>query len=291
MIKTEYKYIGQELKLTSKTNDNNTIIINTDDIIKFSPEVGSLNSTVYEVVINNSHKKAFYAPESLVNKIVENSIKKEYDINEVYEIEVPKVLTDPILKSVVSYQKEMFEILKNSNLSANGLEVITAIGDMISAMRKLTNEGDELVNINELTETQTLAFNKFKQPVTLNLEKKNVTIDESPYKYLKTIEDLALDTFCKAIEWAEKEEDIYMSRSNLNDVLDIIMVAKYINKGELVQAHGKISRLDTYVREGFDDSFWEDFMVGRNRNSLMQEEKKYADLVTKTHKPNIIKIK
>lgn len=290
MIKTEYKYNGEDLKLKSK-NDKELDIVE-GSLLTFYPEFNTQNQNdIYEILVSRKNKTfSFYGPTSLVTQLIENSTKYTNEIKEIFEIEV-KPLLHPKVQKIIDYQKSLLDQLRNRDVAANAFDLMGDVGLVIEGLRPFVKTMNQQIDWNNLTDSQQLGLKKFEHFPVIKLPNKNIKIDQVPYKYLKTVEDFALNTLATAIGWLEEYNDPYMSHGTLNDVLDIMMVAKYINDGNLALAYDKMNRLDTYVREGFNGDLWEDFIHGYNKHTLLQAEADYSQIVHKNNPQKIKKLK
>lgn len=280
--KTLYTVGDLDLNLKSNTN---TITISKGDILEFEPEATTKNleTEVFNVCLTQGINKLYFKSKgAIVQRIIDNSTKKIVNYKEeLFEFDSNQETFNELAHKLYLKQNSLLKMLSKVDLASNSQEIVGIIESLIKTIKPLIPE----IDFNNLTKEQEKSL---KAIDNLNFElscpNKNIVSTQNPYKYLPKMEKFALSNLEDAIKWLNRDKDIYMNHATLQDFVDIVNISSLLNSGELKKCREKISNLDTYIRDGIDGQFWDEWVctVQFNKSDLLAQQEQYDKIINNT---------
>lgn len=271
-------YIFNQDLLNLKNGNAENIIIKKGFSIEFVPEYKKEEDKKnYKVILTNADgyghiEKMFSIRKDLAEKLVSKSkkliIKEDLPLFTIDE--VAEQIT-PLFKRMVLHVEQINKYLEVVDISANSTVVSGHVSKLSAMFKDLEN-----VNFHKLNDKQAEAINFFnKEPVELVCDQVNVALTSIPYKFIKPIEIYANSFLDDSLHWLNNL-DSNMGSAKLNDFIDVLKISTALNKGRLHEAYDATS-LDTYVREGLPEKFWNDWVliVGIDKETLKKQQEEF----------------
>lgn len=291
-----YKYVSE--KQLSLTNEqNNTLIIESGDLLQFNPNFSIKKENDYQLIIKKKEYYIINISAQVAKKLVEHSqlLKQK---TTTYNLDTKEQNLYQIYEEVYDFLSKLAIELKNKDISANHKVVSELLYETKQHLNNLYTED----NAEGLLSKKAHNFFKNKEYIADKVKKCTEMNQntESYHKYLKDLEKCSLDHLVFALHWTDinktKDLDFHMVEVGIADALDVLKIALNLNRSYLFQAYEATS-LDTAVRETLPNDFWNDWVLEQDEltlkkyeQAIIQSEKLHDTLPKKSINSNKIKV-